>query len=384
MVGGAATAQEWNVGVGGFFNSFVGYTNVDNAPAGSDWDGISNYNNAEIIFAPSITLDNGMTFGANVQLEAFNGSNNIDESYMYIESDTMGKLVLGAENSAGYAAHQWLPGAVLPIYSPSISAFIPVTTAFRDAFASGATEVAGNNDVNRISYYTPSFNGLTVGVSYAAGQASSDFSGAANGANLNRNAAGQVSDIFDIGVTYKQSFGGTDIALGARWGTGNREAAASVVGLCGDGGSTSAINTPADATGCDNTLVARSGAVEEGDPETWGVSGTVSTAGFTFGASYAENDADNATSVGDTKGWGIGMSYDLAGPWSVGAQGYFGEEEQGANDYEYNTYTVSATRAMGPGVNWGLYAAYAENDDNDATTSEIKGSVIGTSISLNF
>ena len=372
MVGGAASAQDWNVGVGGFFNGFIAYSDVSNAPAGSDWDGVSNYNNAEIIFAPSVTLDNGMTFGANVQLEAFNSSGSqIDESYMYIESDTMGKVVIGAENSAGYAAHQWLPGAVLPIYSPSVSAFVPVTTAFRDAFASGATEVAGNNDVNRISYFTPSFNGLTIGVSYAAGDSSN--SGAQNGANLNRNAAGQLSDIFDIGVTYKQSFGTTDIALGARWGTGNREARDA--------------EAAALAAIVDGELVAASAAVdavEAGDPTTWGVSGSISTAGFTFGATYAENDADNATNVGNTSGWGVGMSYDVAGPWTIGAQAYFGERELGANDLEYNAYTVSASRNMGPGVSWGLYAAVAENDDNDATTSELKGTVIGTSVSLSF
>ena len=65
------------------------------------------------------------------------------------------------------------------INSPSLSSFLPFTAAgvggaaggsiaFRDSMHSAYTEVGGNNDVNRISYYTPNFSGLTVGISYAA------------------------------------------------------------------------------------------------------------------------------------------------------------------------------------------------------------------------
>ncbi|MDZ7708715.1 MAG: porin [Roseovarius sp.] len=102
-----------------------------------------------------------------------------------------------------------------------MSAFIPVTgsTGFRQAGLSSLTEVAGNNDVQRITYFTPSFNGLTVGVSYAA----SNKGNASNNFGVDRNAAGDVHDIFDIGVGYSQSFNGVDIGLAARWGTGDRK-----------------------------------------------------------------------------------------------------------------------------------------------------------------
>ena len=115
------------------------------------------------------------------------------------------------------------------INSPSTSTFIPFTgtgtaIGFRQAALSSYTEVAGNNDVQRITYYTPDFNGLTVGVSYAP-------TGAVNAANsfsVNKNAV--LSDIFDIGVNYSQSIGkSADITLAARWGQGDARTLASTI-----------------------------------------------------------------------------------------------------------------------------------------------------------
>ena len=101
-----ATAQDWNLDWGGFFNTHVAIGDISTPGiVGADFDGegVDIHTTGEIIFTPSITLDNGLTFGINVQLEAQNvGSGEIDESYMTISSDTFGQLDIGAENSAGY------------------------------------------------------------------------------------------------------------------------------------------------------------------------------------------------------------------------------------------------------------------------------------------
>ncbi len=44
--------------------------------------------------------------------------------------------------------------------------------------------------------------------------------------------------------------------------------------------------------------------------------------GFSFGGHYAENDNGLTAGVGDQEGWGLGASYDMAGPWSFGIE-YF-------------------------------------------------------------
>lgn len=374
-----ASAQEWNMKWGGFHNTHVGYVTVDsNTPlqAAADFDGVDTYTNAEIHFLPSVTLDNGLTFGIDVQYEAkTNGGAIVDESFMTIKSDTLGKIDLGNENSAGYKMMVAAPqvGGGLGVNSPSLSGFIPISVSaagnlpwnFRQAAISSYTEVLGNNDVPRITYYTPSFNGLTIGVSYAASSNTGGGSGvnAGNNFGVNRNVG--VNDIFDIGLAYSQSFNGVDVNFAARYGTASNDR-----GIAG-----------------------------EDDPETWGVGATIGVAGWEFGGSYAEND--NGGIAPDQEGWSLGVTYDIAGPWAIGFDTYQGEWNgvgAGNGDQaEYEAYQLVANRKLGAGVSWSVYALYAEgtvNQDLGGTFSTIagqavantsvEGTIIGTSVSLKF
>jgi hypothetical protein len=228
-----ASAQDWNLDWGGFMSQHIAFVDSDAkvggvTTPGLDFSGLEQLLTSEIIFTPSITLDNGMTFGVNVQFEGQNGFS-VDETYMSISSDSFGRLDIGAENSAGYKSMVGAPTVTSAwINSPSISAFIPLSGsvggvpalpfAFRQAAISSYTEVAGNNDVARISYYTPSFNGLTIGVSYARDGVTN--AGNNYGVGLDTNAIA-LSDVMDIGVNYSQSFGNVDLAFGARYGTGS-------------------------------------------------------------------------------------------------------------------------------------------------------------------
>ncbi|MDR9394286.1 MAG: porin [Roseovarius sp.] len=360
-----ASAQEWDVSFGGFFSSHVAIVDSSGNNAGTangnDFDGLNSFVTGEIIFSPSVTLDNGMTFGVNVQMEAMNnggGANNIDETYAEISSDTLGRIVIGGENSAGYLSMVGAPSVTsLYINSPSISAFMPISGAvpfnFRQAGLSSYTEVAGNNDVQRLSYYTPSFNGLTVGVSYARnnnGNADGSFFG---GGQINNSAVATIEDIYDIGVNYSGSFGATDVNLGARYGSGSAIAAG------------------------------------VSDPETWGVGASVGFSGFTIGGSYTEND--NANGAGgwgpDQSGWSLGGTYDMAGPWAFEALTYQGNYENtgGAGvDSDYIAYRVGASRDMGPGVDWDVYAIFAEGDADATAGTDIESTIVGTALNLSF
>jgi hypothetical protein len=363
-----ASAQQWDVAFGGFVNTHVGASDIDldvdgtSGFADDDLDGVNVFTNSEIIFMPSVTLDNGLTFGVNVQMEALNtsASSRIDESYAYMESDTLGRIEAGSHNSAGYLLSKGAPTVgSMAINSPSISAFVPfsgidiadqgtvgnVGDAFREAGVSSYTEVAGNNDVQRLTYFTPSFNGLVAGVSYAPSSAGN----ASNNAPVNFDSEDDVTDIFDIGVAYDQSFGTVDLGLSARWGTGNSNAA-----------------------GVD-------------DPTTWAIGGTLGVSGFTFGGSYAENDNGQADNSTDSEGWSLGVSYDIAGPWSVGLETYQGEYKTDRNDSDYEAYKLAASRDLGAGVSWDVYYSYVEtNDGSTASDNSIDGNVIATAINLSF
>ncbi|QYX56216.1 porin [Roseovarius sp. SCSIO 43702] len=348
-----ASAQEWNLDWGGFMSQHVAFADVTDNTAVNDFDGVVFHSSTEIHFTPSITLDNGLTFGINVQFEGENGgggADGIDETYMIISGDTLGRIEVGSENSAGYKSMVAAPGVTsMYINSPSISAFIPLSNAlpwqFRQAGVSAYTEVGGNNDVDRISYYTPDFNGLTLGISYARN----------NGGNAvgshNNNTVATLEDIWDIGAYYSQTFGTTSVTIGARYGIADAVAAGA------------------------------------SDPETWGIGAQLGFGDFTVGAHYAENDQGStpfAAGQVDQQSWSIGATYDAPGAWSFEALAFMGEYDIAAGDQEYNAYRIGASRDLGPGVDWDIYAIYAEADDKATAGTEVKGTVIGTAINLSF
>lgn len=358
-----ATAQEWDLDWGGFMSQHVAYTDLSGTLAGTgpgqtDNDGIGYHSTTEIIFSPSITLDNGLTFGINVQFEGNQtAAGEIDESYMSISGETLGRIDIGSENSAGYKSMVAAPGVTsMYINSPSISAFIPLSGGtggplpgvFRGAAVSAYTEVGRNNDTQRISYYTPSFNGLTVGVSYARNnQGNASF----NANNNNPAIPGLIEDIFDIGLNYSQTFGTTSVTVGARYGTGD-------------------VAAPA-----------------VGDAETWGIGMQIGFGDFTVGGHYAENDNGLATGATDQEGYSFGVTYDAPGPWAFEALMFMGESKgtgTGGLKETYDAYRIGASRDLGPGVDWDIYAIFAEVDDKGTAAKEIDGTVIGTAINLSF
>ena len=174
-------------------------------------------NDSEIHFNPSVTLENGLTFGAHVEFEAgqhASGGPTRDESYLTISSDSLGMFIIGSENSAGYRMMVAAPSVGLGINSGSHPDFLPgYGYEWRQASGSSNTEVGGNNDIMRVSYHTPSLGGLTLGVSYAP-----------DGGDGNQQLevdddAIALKDIIDIGAKFTQSLGEAEVTLAARYGT---------------------------------------------------------------------------------------------------------------------------------------------------------------------
>jgi Gram-negative porin len=187
LAAGSAEAVEWEVVVGGYFESYAAYSSPDVAGLDGDFDGVDQKSEAEIHFIPSITLDNGLQIGADVQLEASGDPDTIDESFLFVDGE-FGRVLLGSADSAGYLMHYGAPDVTfLNVNSGSMTIFVPFSgtvsgtlentgtvgdlqvgdDVFYGTLGSTYLENRGTNDAQRLTYFTPRFAGLQLGVSYA-------------------------------------------------------------------------------------------------------------------------------------------------------------------------------------------------------------------------
>jgi len=367
-----AASAEWNVRVGGYMEQYVAFATSDlkgdftfpggGANPNGDYDGIDSKQDAEIFFAPSITLDNGIKIGANVQLEALQNGDQIDEAYMFIKG-SFGEILLGSENSAGYKMTYGAPDVTfVNVNSGSLGSFIPYSgpetgaDIFRGTLGSTFLENGRNNDAHRFTYFTPRFSGFQVGVSYAR-----DGNQDSNG-QLDGNVG--LRDIFDVGANYVNSFGDFDIAVSGRWGTAD------------------------DHSGSDATV--------------WSAGLNLGFSGVTIGGSYAEQN--NAGTM-DGEVYDVGISYET-GPWGFSATYMRGENKNNecyvggggfdicsafgaSNEETLKQYLVGISYAMAKGVKLSAFGAYVDfeeecRDNLGDFCEEVDGFVIGTGIKISF
>jgi len=375
---GAASAAEVsagavNMGFSGYFTEIIAIGSVDTgtAAAANDYDGLDLYTNAEIWFKPSVTLDNGIKIGVDVQLEAGSNTNGdqIDESYMTISGD-FGKFIIGSENSVGYKMTVAAPDvSAIFAHSSSLTGFIPfsgtLNTAdnttlggdvnaddifvgsdlFRGTLGTTYIENNRNNDAARISYFSPRFSGLQLGISYARD------SGQASGV-VNNNTT--ITDIVDIAANYSGSFGGVDVDASARWGTAS----------------------------------AAPGGV---DPEVWGAGLNLGFSGITIGGSFAEQDG---TAARDGHSYDVGIGY-TSGQMSYSLTYFSGENIDNENvalggKEELETIILAASYKVNSNFKVGAFIANTDftEDFNDAGTAngsdDVEGTVLGVSASFSF
>jgi hypothetical protein len=339
-----ASSAEWEMKVGGYMEQYVAYANNDQTIAG-DYDGIDSKHDSEIWFVPSITLDNGIQFGVNIQLEGdgyLGTSDTIDESYMFIKG-SFGEILLGSENSAGYKMSYGAPDVTfVNVNSGSLSSFIPFTGAsdvFRGVLGSTYLENARNNDANRFTYFTPRFSGFQVGVSYARDGLQD------SNAQIDTDASNTLNNIFDVGANYVNSFGDFDVVVSGRYGIAD------------------------DNNGS--------------DPKVWAAGLNLGYAGFTIGGSYGEQ-----TGAQNLNGrvWDAGVSY-ATGPWGFSftyINGDSRDNDAGVGHENLEQYLVGASYALATGVDLNAFGGYVDFNESSDNTQDFDGWVIGTGIKLAF
>ncbi|MCR9071052.1 MAG: porin [Alphaproteobacteria bacterium] len=333
----AMAAERIQVGVGGYMEQWFGYSSVDQDASTRDVDGFDVKSDSEIHFKGSTTLDNGIEFGVNVQLEAnSNSGDQIDESYMIIKG-SFGEINIGSENSAMYKMHYAPSDFGIGINSGDQGDWAALSGSgisnsgyFRGVLGSTYIEPNRANDSEKLTYYTPRFAGFQIGASY------SPDTNQDNNGPVDRNTG--VSDMVAFGLNYTGDFSGVSIGASLGYGT---------------------------------FLESASGTNE---PEAINAGLTIGFGGFGIGGSWANADDSNA----DGDAYNLGVSYST-GPFGVSLTYFNGDVEGGT---EQNTYHLSGKYALGPGVSANATLGYAEFESN--TGAEIDATYLVTGIRLSF
>ncbi|MEO1192700.1 MAG: porin [Pseudomonadota bacterium] len=334
-----AAADGIELGLGGYKNTLFSAGGI-NGTAGRNNSGDPDYNatglwsDGEIWFLGSYKHDNGIEFGARIELEVFasnTSSDTIDEQYIFVQGD-FGRIVAGSENSAAYIMHYAAPVSGLPINSGWVTVFIPANPDSQQSFRTPAvsTYLDYGNDENQITYYTPRFSGFQLGLSYAP-----TVSGTGDGQNfpVEADRDTQYYNGFAVGANFVDDFDGFGVAVSVGY-------------------------TRAEVP---NNL--QSAGVD--DYQGFNVGASFSYAGVTIGGAYANAFDGQARLVGGNVQSTEGQSFDVgiaysAGPWTVGA-GYFQGESEGfesgstgivgsGNDNKLFAATGGLTYALGPGI----------------------------------
>lgn len=376
-VAAAADGGPIQLRVGGYMQGYAGWSSQSDSPGpdgvkgtlddapGTDRRNFGFFREGEIYFEGETTLDNGLQVGVHVELEAEDSTDQIDESFVWFESN-YGRLQFGKSYPAPYIMFYGAPTPVdgLGINTPNI---LPVnstnTSGVGNAISTPATYV-GVYKIEHLTYFTPRFAGIQLGVSYAptdcqAGNTGTNPCGGSY-AGMPADNLARLYDMWGVGANYVNTFGPVDVAVYGGYYTGST----------GNG------NAPPGTV--------------NGDLRQWGAGASIGYMGFTLGGGYRHTD--NIWGVKDTSGqdWNVGIQYET-GPWTFGAQ--YGQSEAklslvGQTD-DFSGGMVGGMYALGPGINLNAAVQYFDWGTNatnpaikNAATNKAWNVMVGTSISF--
>jgi len=353
MAGSATAAEKIKMGVGGYFQAFFVYGDQDDGvgqPA-ANRRSTAVKREGEIIFNGKTTLDNGIQFGVQVQLEAETCSDQIDESFMWV-SGSFGRINVGSENSAAYLMHYASPqpsGWSHGLNSPNFSHATTGQSGFLHT-----NPVSLTSDDEKITYFTPRMAGFQLGVSYTPDTGIEETNGGdpANGSyggfGFDNNGLGEA---IEVGANYVNKFNGVDVAISGSYGQAEQDVSAAATD----------------------------------DREEWSVGARIGIAGFTIGAGYRNDNLGRGTGAGgDRTDYNVGVRY-ATGPWGVGVQYARLEIDQVVGEDEVDAIEIGGSYDLGPGVQLQAGIQFWDAEDNlSAVGSEGESTILFVGTFLSF
>ena len=404
---GAFAEEGITLGLGGYMNNYFG--GGDTGESAVDLSHTSLFSDGEVWFTGETTLDNGLTFGANVQLESFSSGDQIDENFGYMEGG-FGRLQFGSENTAAYLMQYSAPNVGAPINSGWVTVFIPPAAGHTAAFRSPAisTFIDTGNDEHTLTYFTPRLFGFQLGMSYQPGLS---FSGDGTNSPVDKDTT--YNHGFAVGVNFVESFGGVDVAVAGGYrraqGPDTDITAINPTGIVGTNGVATKVFTidRPDMQQVSGGINIGFAGVTIGGSVAAEIDGrvTASTSSFTtsnhtgalaslggagavlpspFPAStFAQGLGTFTSGAVSTEGWSYdaGISYGT-GPWTFGVAYIHGEVEGSVTtpgDDELDAFSGGVEYAVGPGITASVTGMYADWDEEGGADNTGYVGIVGVS-----
>lgn len=351
---GAANAETPNVSVGGSYQFSAGWADQEQAfETGANSRDFKFRNDTRVKVNVNGKADNGLGYGAVIELQADvtpaedNSGFNADKTYLFLESG-LGRVELGANTDAARA---------LKVDSSNFARATGGIDGEWDEFVNtgGVTgtqrfikfpelptaEVKGVQEhANKVTYYSPRFQGFQFGASFTPDQGDTGTSTGFTGKNN-----GDYENVFNLGVNYAAQVDQVGVT-------------ASLTGEFGE---------------------SESAAID--DLEAFQAGVNLAYQGFTVGGSYGDWGNAYQPKVGannDSKYWDVGAAYET-GPYGISV-GYL-NSEFGNNDL--TNLSVGADYKLAAGLTPFIEANFFELDQG-GTNVDNEGTVVLVGTNLNF
>lgn len=353
----APAASGLSVNVGGFIDFQAGFADQDSAyEVGANSRDAKFQNDTEIHFSVEGLADNGLKYGAVIELNADVSADadadggNADKTYLFLESDA-GRVEMGANSPV--TTTMGVSAATIARATGGVDGdfydFINLTggnfITTQELPAAEAAEGGVREDANKISYYSPVFSGFQLGVSYTPDEGDSGTVAGATG-SLN----GDAENVFDLGLSYAGDFDGFGVSAAA-------------IGEFGE----------SEAAGIEDTAA-------------WSFGLALDYMGFSVAGSYTDW-ADSGLATGSTEdsqsSWTLGAAYET-GPFGVSVTYLDSEGSNGVASQEFQNLVVGADYTLAPGLVPYVEVSFFDTDDNVAGTADNDGSVILVGTELSF
>jgi outer membrane protein OmpU len=377
-IGPTPALAKFDITVAGEWYAAYGFVNQDDGTRnGVPESGHSRQNQAinqdyEVHILARETLDDGLVIGGH--LELFGASNNsdsadnatsstesgsagsdqIDERWIYFRAG-FGEIRIGDQDDARLQKSYTAPDPTDSLFGVNSPTFTFRDVAIGQAVSTNSTIADLEDHSAKILYFTPSFAGFQLAVSYAPDGTNSRSSFGTGGTN----EADQVSNATAIGLNYSADFGEVTIEAG--------------------GGYTMAKNETNDG---DNH--------GQGDPYIWAVGANIGYDELTVGGSISFGN--NLTSTGFNGDaadrahvFDIGATYELHAvtiglDWS---RGCYDDMDDGDVD-QLDDVQLGLSYELGPGVNLAGFTGWFKYNDGGPDNNDNTGWQTGIGAALTF